>query len=110
AETLRRDLPKGGLTIEWEMGHGATKIMAHPSIAIMHDAETVLRLLEGEFGFTPRGDSDLTRVESFNASQGRLPFAGGAAPGQERRDAPAAKDPMALMTESDSPPPGSRPN
>jgi phage terminase small subunit len=114
AETLRRDLPKGGLTIKWEMGHGATKVVPHPSLDIMKDAESVLRLIESEFGFTPRGDSDLTRVESFNAAQGKFPL-GGAAPGQrspERHaDGPAdAQDPMSLMSDSDGIPPGQRPN
>ncbi len=104
AETLRKDLPKGGLTITWQMGHGGTKVVPHPSLDIMKDAEGVLRLLEAEFGFTPRGDSDLTRVETFNAGQGRQPYLPGMSP-------PSATppqddlDPSDLMNQTDSVPP-----
>ena len=62
----------------------------------------VLRLLEAEYGFTPYSDTNLVRVETFNASQGKLPL-GGSAPGQGGRE--DADDPMDLMDESDSAPP-----
>jgi phage terminase small subunit len=108
AEQLRRDLPKGGASIKVKKGDGETVIRTHPNIEFMAKAETALRLLDAEFGFTPVRDQDLVRVESFNASQGKLPL-GGAAPssGQQR---PSTSDPMDLMNGSDSMPPDTRPN
>lgn len=109
AEQLRRDLPKGGAAIKVKKGDGETVIRTHPNIDFMAKAETALRLLDAEFGFTPVRDQDLVRVESFNAGQGRLPL-GGAAPSQPRKDEPVHADPMDLMNSADSLPPGQRPN
>ena len=115
ADTLRRDCPGGELTMTWEMGHGATKVLPHPSFRILESAEPILRLLETEFGFTPRGDQYIHRVETFNAAQPQLPFGhtgaaaaaqGGAPPAREADDL----DPLDLMKDADSPPPGLRPN
>lgn len=107
AEQMRRDLPKGGVSVKVVKGDGETVIRTHPSIDFMGKAETSLRLLEAEFGFTPYSDNNLTRIESFNASQGRLPFGQGAAPGQTAdADDDGGGDPMDLMNSSDSVPPG----
>lgn len=109
ADQLRRDLPKGGTTQRVKKGDGEIVIRPHPSIDMMARAETSLRLLEAEFGFTPVRDQDLVRVESFNAGQGKLPLAG-VHPGQTQpqtiRDT-AGTDPFDLMNEADSPPPAS---
>jgi phage terminase small subunit len=107
ADTLRRDCPNGALTIRWEMGHGAVKILPHPSFRIMEAAEPILRAIESEFGFTPRSDNDLTRVESFNAGQAQLPLPlGNAASSTDMRRAPSIdEDPLHLMNTSDSAPP-----
>ena len=105
AEQLRRDLPKGGSSIKVVKGDGETVIRMHPNIEFMSKAETSLRLLAAEFGFTPARDQDLVRVESFNAGQGRLPL-GGSHPASPTRNQPSAPDPMDLMNDSDSPPPG----
>lgn len=106
AEQLRRDLPKGGASVKVKKGDGETVIRTHPNIEFMAKAETALRLLDAEFGFTPVRDQDLVRVESFNASQGKLPL-GGAHPGSaSAAKNEQAQDPMDLMRDSDSPPPG----
>ncbi|ACM39167.1 MULTISPECIES: P27 family phage terminase small subunit [Rhizobium/Agrobacterium group] len=110
SEQLRKDLPKGGAAIKVVKGDGETVIRTHPNIDFMGKAETALRLLEAEFGFTPVRDQDLLRVESFNSTQGRLPL-GGAHPSSPRAAAPEAEkpaghDPMGLMNDTDSAPPG----
>lgn len=108
-EQLRKDLPRGGASIKVKKGDGEWVIRTHPNIDFMAKAETALRLLDAEFGFTPVRDQDLVRVESFNAGQGKLPL-GGSHPSQPARPAatgPVA-DPMDLMNGSDSPPPGMR--
>lgn len=110
ADQLRRDLPRGGMAIKVKKGDGETVTRTHPNIDFMSKAETALRLLDGEFGFTPRGDSDLTRVESFNAAQGKLPFGGSHAPTASADGTADRGDPMELMGDSDSAPPGIRPN
>lgn len=107
-DQIRRDLPKGGVSVKVTKGDGNTVYRTHPSVDFMSKVGVELRLLEQEFGFTPRSDSDLTRVESFNASQGRLPL-GGTAPGQERPasvDDDGAVDPADLMSSTNSVPPG----
>ncbi|WP_037437140.1 P27 family phage terminase small subunit [Sinorhizobium fredii] len=109
AEQLRRDLPKGGASIKVKKGDGETVIRTHPNIEFMAKAETALRLLDAEFGFTPVRDQDLVRVESFNASQGKLPLGGSHPASPAGRQAPM-NDPMDLMNGSDSQPPGTRPN
>ncbi|MDW5315006.1 P27 family phage terminase small subunit [Rhizobium sp. PL01] len=108
AEQLRRDLPKGGASIKVKKGDGETVIRTHPNIEFMAKAETALRLLDAEFGFTPVRDQDLVRVESFNAGQGKLPL-GGAHPASQPSRARSA-DPMDLMNATDSQPPAMRPN
>ena len=84
--------------------------MPHPAFRIIESAEPILRAIEGEFGFTPRADNDLTRVESFNAghSQLRLPLDGGSQVA-ERKGEPE-EDPLGLMNSADSAPPGSTVN
>lgn len=114
-EQLRKDLPKGGATVRVKKGDGEFVYRTHPNIDFMAKAETALRLLDAEFGFTPMRDQDLVRVESFNASQGRLPLGGAhQASGTRTDDNGAAQaetvDPMGLMNSADSPPPGTRPN
>lgn len=109
ADQLRRDLPRGGVTVKVKKGDGETVFRTHPNIDFMAKAETALRLLDAEFGFTPMRDQDLVRVESFNAGQGRLPL-GGAHPASSSHQAGPVSDPMDLMTESDSPPPGTLTN
>jgi phage terminase small subunit len=108
AEQLRRDLPRGGASIKVKKGDGETVIRTHPNIEFMAKAETALRLLDAEFGFTPVRDQDLVRVESFNAGQGKLPLSG-SHPASQAPRAPS-DDPMDLMNASDSQPPGMRPN
>ncbi|WP_027488476.1 P27 family phage terminase small subunit [Allorhizobium undicola] len=113
-EQLRKDLPKGGAAIKVKKGDGETVIRTHPNIDFMGKAETALRLLEAEFGFTPVRDQDLVRVESFNSSQGRLPL-GGAHPASanqaNRQQEPSDfEDPLGLMNDADGPPPGQLPN
>lgn len=109
AEQLRRDLPKGGAAIRVKKGDGETVIRTHPNIDFMAKAETALRLLDAEFGFTPVRDQDLMRAESFNAAQGKLGLSG-AHPSSQREKPAATDDPMDLMNSADSPPPGMRPN
>lgn len=109
AEQLRRDLPKGGAAIRVKKGDGETVIRTHPNIDFMAKAETALRLLDAEFGFTPVRDQDLVKTETFNASQGRLPL-GGTHPASRPGGAAPLDDPMDLMNGADSPPPGMRPN
>ncbi|WP_421522319.1 P27 family phage terminase small subunit [Ochrobactrum quorumnocens] len=113
ADQLRKDLPKGGVTVKVKKGDGEIVYRTHPNIDFMAKAETALRLLDAEFGFTPMRDQDLIRTESFNAGQGRLPL-GGTHP-QSGVQRPASDDdpdadPMGLMNGADSPPPGARPN
>ncbi len=113
ADQLRKDLPKGGVTVKVKKGDGEIVYRTHPNIDFMAKAETALRLLDAEFGFTPMRDQDLIRTESFNAGQGRLPL-GGTHPqsGVQRpaSDDDSDADPMGLMNGADSPPPGARPN
>ncbi|OMQ44937.1 P27 family phage terminase small subunit [Ensifer sp. 1H6] len=111
SEQVRKQVPNGGTTVKVKLGHGEFVYRTHPSIDFMAKAETALRLLDAEFGFTPVRDQDLVRVESFNASQGKLPL-GGAHPASPaaRADRPPASDPMDLMNGSDSQPPGALPN
>src|SRR5690606_5286409 len=81
----------------------------HPNVDFMAKAETALRLLDAEFGFTPVRDQDLVRVESFNAGQGRLPLGGTHPQSGGHRPSPDDEpdaDPMGLMNGADSPPPG----
>lgn len=110
AEQLRRDLPKGGASVKVKKGDGETVIRTHPNIEFMAKAETALRLLDAEFGFTPARDQDLVRVESFNASQGKLPLGGGHPASRGVAATGPAADPMNLMNESDSAPPGTLTN
>lgn len=110
---MRRDLPRGGVTVKVTKGDGNTVYRTHPSVDFMGKVGVELRLMEHEFGFTPRSDTDMTRVETFNASQGRLPLHGGGMrnPSDRKPEAGAqAPDPMSLMTDTDSPPPGTVPN
>lgn len=114
-EQLRKDLPKGGATVKVKKGDGEYVYRTHPNIDFMAKAETALRLLDAEFGFTPVRDQDLVRIESFNASQGRLPLGGTHPPSAPAKDEDSGKhvaggDPMDLMNSADSPPPGARPN
>lgn len=107
ADQLRRDNPKGGTTQRVKKGDGEIVIRAHPAVDMMARAETNLRLLEAEFGFTPVRDQDLVRVESFNAGQGKLPL-NGVHPGQAQPSGPreaAGADPFDLMNDADSAPP-----
>ncbi|WP_377299733.1 P27 family phage terminase small subunit [Rhizobium sp. SGZ-381] len=106
-EQLRKDLPRGGAAIKVKKGDGETVIRTHPNIDFMGKAETSLRLLEAEFGFTPARDQDLLRVESFNSSQGNL-FPGVPHPGSKQNEAHKDDyaDPIGLMNDTDSPPPG----
>lgn len=108
-EQLRRDLPRGGASIKVKKGDGETVIRTHPNIDFMAKAETALRLLDAEFGFTPVRDQDLVRTESFNASQGKLPLAG-THPASKQGQPVEQSDPMDMMNSADSPPPGARPN
>ncbi|MET4636173.1 P27 family phage terminase small subunit [Kaistia defluvii] len=103
---LRRDLPKGGVSIKVKKGDGETVIRTHPSIDFMGKAETAMRLLEAEYGFTPYSDTNLTRVETFNAGQGRQPYLPGMGPGAGAgQDASDDLDPSDLMNQADSVPP-----
>jgi phage terminase small subunit len=83
-------------------------MVPHPSLKIMGQAEPILRAIEDDFGFTPRSDSVLVRVESFNRSQqGDLFGQSGAAPrsGAVTEDPAALGDPTDLMNDADSSPP-----
>lgn len=105
-DQLRRECPKGEFIIDWTPVGGSTRRIPHPAIKIMGDAEPILRHLEGEFGFTPRSDSDLMRVESFNRSQMRLPLDDGNGPRRPSAGGlPPEGDPMDLMDSLDSAPP-----
>lgn len=107
-EQLRKDLPNGGATVKVKKGDGEYVYRSHPNIDFMAKAETALRLLDAEFGFTPVRDNDLMRVESFNAGQGKLPL-GGEHPASKRSgqvEDTAESDPMDLMNAADSAPPG----
>lgn len=112
-EQMRRDLPRGGVTVRVVKGDGNTVFRTHPSVDFMGKVGVELRLMEHEFGFTPRSDVDMTRVETFNASQGRLPLSGGGMrepSGRNQGGEDNASDPMSLMSDADSAPPGARPN
>jgi phage terminase small subunit len=107
-EQLRKDLPNGGATVKVKKGDGEFVYRSHPNIDFMAKAETALRLLDAEFGFTPVRDNDLMKVESFNAGQGKLPL-GGAHPASKQTgpgEETAESDPMDLMNAADSAPPG----
>lgn len=104
ANQLGRDCPKGDYIIDYKTGHGAEKKTQHPALAIMHDAEPILRLLDHEFGFTPRSDADQKRVETFNAAQGRLPLGDVAQRTADATNMPV-EDPMDLMNVFDTPGP-----
>lgn len=106
SDQLRRDLPKGGLTMKVIKGDGAPVTRAHPNVDFMARAETMLRLLDAEFGFTPQRDADLIRVESFNAGQGKFNFPTNPSP-QPQPATPSA-DPMDLMNGTDTPSPDMR--
>ena len=108
ADQLRRDLPKGGSAIRVKKGDGEIVIRTHPNIEFMAKAETQLRMLDADFGFTPQRDADLIRVESFNAGQGKFNFNNPASSAQQ--PAAATSDPMDLMNETDSAPPDARLN
>lgn len=110
AEQLRRDLPRGGASIKVKKGDGETVIRQHPNIEFMSKAETALRLLDAEFGFTPARDQELVKVESFNAGQGKLPLGGVHPQSVPEGQATETADPMDLMNGADSTPPGARPN
>lgn len=115
SEEVRKQVPNGGTTVKVKLGHGEFVYRTHPAIDFMAKAETALRLLDAEFGFTPMRDNDLVRTETFNASQGRLPLGGahhasGQKTSESGSDQPEAVDPMGLMNSADSPPPGTRPN
>lgn len=107
-EQMRRDLPRGGVTVKVTKGDGNTVFRTHPSVDFMQKVGVELRLMEHEFGFTPRSNSDMTRVETFNASQGKLPLHGGGMREPERKPDGQGSDPMSLMSDTDSPPPGTR--
>lgn len=104
---LRRDLPKGGVAVKVKKGDGETVIRTHPSIDFMSKAETAMRLLEAEYGFTPYSDTNLTRVETFNAGQGRQPYLPGMGPSAPRSGSEdqGGVDPSDLMNQTDSVPP-----
>ncbi|WP_058599106.1 P27 family phage terminase small subunit [Aureimonas ureilytica] len=110
-ESLRRDCPKGGTTYEFTPVGGTSRIVQHPSLKTMKDAEPILRQIEDDFGFSPRADSALVRVESFNRTQqGDLFGRTGGGAGAPRADAPdeagvPEHDPLDLMTSTDSTPP-----
>lgn len=108
SDQLRRDLPRGGLTMKVIKGDGSPVTRAHPNVDFMARAETMLRLLDAEFGFTPQRDADLIRVESFNAGQGKFNF-----PTQPASASPATTatdDPMDLMNGTDTAPMDARLN
>lgn len=108
SEQLRKDLPKGGLSMRVKKGDGEMVTRAHPNVDFMARAETMLRLLDAEFGFTPQRDADLIRTESFNAGQGKFNFAN---PQQSpQQPAETHDDPMDLMNGSDTAPADARLN
>jgi P27 family predicted phage terminase small subunit len=111
-DQLRRDLPKGGVVVKVVKGDGNEVFRTHPSVDYMSKVGVELRLMEDKFGFTPSSNSDLTRVETFNAGQGRLPLQGGGmrAPASGGAGDVQNSDPMSLMTDTDSAPPGTLPN
>ncbi len=75
----------------------------------MREAEPILRAIEDDFGFNPRSDGALVRVESFNRSQQGDLF-GGARPAPAAAPAETASagepegdaDPMDLMNGADT--------
>ncbi|KTR07493.1 hypothetical protein NS365_04205 [Aureimonas ureilytica] len=106
AEELRRDCPKGGSTYKWTPVGGEERVGQHPAVKIMREAEPILRAIEDDFGFNPRSDSALTRVESFNRSQQPDLFAR-SAPAPEASSAVPAEadtgsDPLDLMNSADT--------
>jgi phage terminase small subunit len=103
-ETLRKQCPKHDYTIEWTPVNGTPRQGVHPAFTLMQQAQPICRELELQFGFTPKSDGDLERVESFNRSQGRLPFD---MPTQRASGPAATSDPMDLMTSTDTVPSGS---
>lgn len=113
SDELGRETHGKSLTIEWTKGDGATRRLPHPALTIMKDAESILRSLEDEFGFTPLSDADLSRATIFaaraGAGQGELPF-GPASPSEPATATTSGKtaavDPLDLMTATDSVPPG----
>lgn len=106
-DQLRRDCPKGDFVYKWKPVNGEERMMPHPSLKIMSQAEPILRAIEDDFGFTPRADSALLRVESFNRSQQGDLFDRGARPSAPGSGEPALApvDPTDLMNEADSAPP-----
>jgi phage terminase small subunit len=105
ADQLRRDCPKGDFVIDWTPVGGAPRKIPHPSLKIMANAEPILRGIEDDFGFTPRSDSALLRVETFNNAQRQGHLFDD--PRQTRDSSPQAEasDPTDLMTSTDSQPP-----
>lgn len=107
ADDLRRDCPKGGFTMKWTPVGGAERVIQHPAIKIMQQAEPILRAIEDDFGFNPRSDGALVRVESFNRSQQGDLFraaspAAPAASGAATVEPDASDDPMDLMNSADA--------
>ncbi len=106
AEELRRDCPKGGSTMKWTPVGGEERVIQHPAVKIMREAEPILRAIEDDFGFNPRSDGALTKVESFNRSQQGDLF-GGSRTASEPASAPPAEadmgaDPLDLMNSADT--------
>lgn len=110
SESLRKQLPRGGTTYTVKKGDGNDVIRVHPGFDFMAKAETQLRLIEAEFGFTPARDNAIMRDESFNAAQGRLPLP----TPQPRHGQPQPEDdypdPIGLMNDDDAIPAGTKPN
>ncbi|WP_279483420.1 P27 family phage terminase small subunit [Aureimonas sp. SK2] len=106
-DQLRRDCPKGNLVTKWTPVGGEERMIPHPSLKIMAQAEPILRAIEDDFGFTPRSDSALARVESFNLSQQRDLFSSGpVARSAPEQDATAGSgNPSDLMNDADTMPP-----
>lgn len=104
-DELLRDCPKGNFIVEWTPVNGSARKVPHPALKIIADAEPILRQLEDDFGFTPRADVDLNRIEKANSIQPSLPFPPSQPPKSAAQTAGAPADPMDLMNASDSPPP-----
>lgn len=99
SDQLGRECTGGSYTIVWKKGDGNDRIVPHPALDIMKDAEGILRALDTEFGFTPRADLDVARVTVFVSRQGDL-FRGSPAAAQARApsDAPPAPvNPIGIM-------------
>jgi P27 family predicted phage terminase small subunit len=101
-KSIERDCADG-VIVEVKKGDGNTVLRRHPALDLMSEAEIRLRLLDAEFGFTPNSDQTLERLETFNSSQGRLPF--DASPSFSQKPKDAGADPFGLMNSSDSQPP-----